>query len=235
MAAELPLPKKILIHGHWLVGNQKMSKSLGNGVDPNHLMDKFGVDAIRYFLIRDGGINIDPEFTIDTIHRRYKFDLAGQLGNIIMRSSSKKINPTGKIPVSPGSIQLSVEERNILSRCNRIANECDKLIESGQLNDYLAKISELISDLNKYWTIVQPWKYTKPELKEKLKTILYITYEVVRISCTLLQPVIPGKAKIVLDQMDIPNDSRFFENAVLDGVKGKRTMKNNPPLFKPLD
>ena len=129
MAANLPLPKKILSHGHWLVGNQKMSKSSGNGVDANQVLEKYGIDAIRYFLLRDGGISINPgtilyfsfvvnfiEFSMDTIMRRYKHDLAGQLGNLAMRATSLKINPTGKVPDSLATT-ASKEESEIMETC----------------------------------------------------------------------------------------------------------------------
>jgi methionyl-tRNA synthetase len=114
LAAGLSLPKQILSHGHWLIQNQKMSKSSGNGVDPFLLMNHYGIDPIRYFLIRDGGISIDPEFSLATIWRRYKHDLAGHLGNLCMRCSSKKINPTGMIPSTFGSLPLIEEERMII-------------------------------------------------------------------------------------------------------------------------
>jgi methionyl-tRNA synthetase len=120
MAAGLPLPKQILSHGHWLIQNQKMSKSSGNGVDPFLLIDHYGIDPIRYFLIRDGGITIDPEFSLATIWRRYKHDLAGHLGNLCMRCSSKKINPSGMIPTSVGSLPLLEEEKVILEMCRTV-------------------------------------------------------------------------------------------------------------------
>ena len=121
MAAGMELPQKILSHGHWLVSKQKMSKSLGNGVDPLELISKFGEDAIRYFLVRDGHVEIDPEFTQNTVRRRYNHDLAGQLGNIVMRCSSAKINKSGEIPdkLSPG--ELSKLEISLLEKCESLS------------------------------------------------------------------------------------------------------------------
>jgi methionyl-tRNA synthetase len=186
MAADLPLPKRVLIHGHWLIDRQKMSKSSGNGVDPYDLMKKFGVDPIRYFLIRDGGISIDPEFTEDTIWRRYKHDLAGQLGNVIMRCSSRKINPNGDIPIEKSRLEFSEEELQILNKCNILAEECDDLIEQGLLPDYLDLVSDLVADLNKYWSTVEPWNFSKQntiESRQKLQNVLYMSFELIRISC----------------------------------------------------
>lgn len=117
MAAGLAPPQRILAHGHWLVSNQKMSKSLGNGIDPTYLLAKYGSDAIRYFLIRDGGIENNPEFSVETIERRYKYDLAGQIGNLAMRSTSVKINPFGYVP-DDFVADLNDQEVEIVEFCN---------------------------------------------------------------------------------------------------------------------
>ena len=100
MAAGLPLPQKIISHGHWLMNHQKMSKSVGNVVEPNALIEKWGVDPVRYFLMRDGVINNDPEFSDKLIFSRYKNDLGDQLGNLVMRVSTPRINQSGEIPLA---------------------------------------------------------------------------------------------------------------------------------------
>ena len=123
MAAGLELPNQILSHGHWLVGGQKMSKSSGNGVDPVELMNSYGVDACRYFLVRDGHFSIDPEYSIETIKRRYDHDLGGHLGNILMRCSSPKINPSRVIPDDLEDGELNQLENNLIMKCKSIASD----------------------------------------------------------------------------------------------------------------
>ncbi|CAO3643212.1 unnamed protein product [Mucor hiemalis] len=98
MAAELPLPKQILAHAHWTMGKQKMSKSRGNVADPFQVLKDYGVDPVRYYLVRDGGLADDGDYSEEMIHTRYKKDLAGQLGNLLNRTTAKSLLPNGIIP-----------------------------------------------------------------------------------------------------------------------------------------
>ncbi|KAJ2959088.1 hypothetical protein NQZ79_g5406 [Umbelopsis isabellina] len=98
MAAELPLPKQIVAHAHWTMSKQKMSKSRGNVVDPIAAMDRFGVDTVRYYLLRDGGLSDDGDYSDEGVMVRYKKDLAGQLGNLIARSTAPALLPSGIVP-----------------------------------------------------------------------------------------------------------------------------------------
>ncbi|KAJ1550533.1 methionyl-tRNA synthetase, partial [Nowakowskiella sp. JEL0078] len=114
LAANLEPPKRILVHAHWLLNRTKMSKSLGNVVDPFLLLENFGADPIRYFLARDGGITDDSEFSINTIEKRYRKDLAGQLGNLLMRCTAPKINPFQIVPSRP--VNLSDVDLKLLEK-----------------------------------------------------------------------------------------------------------------------
>ena len=232
MAAGLPLPKKFISHGHWLIDNQKMSKSSGNGVSPYELIEKYGVDPIRYFLLRDGGIGNDPgintsyqEFTLDTVHVRYKHDLAGHLGNLMMRSTSVKINPKGLIPTQL-VLEPTPSEVDILYQCQDIAQKLENLFEKGLFAEALIELSKIIQSLNKYWSTVEPWKF-KPEDGAKLENILYVSFEGIRIVGILLTPVMPTVAKSILDTLKVPAEERFYKYAV------PISSNNEPRRIKP--
>ncbi|KAJ3301771.1 methionyl-tRNA synthetase [Kappamyces sp. JEL0829] len=234
MAANLPLPKRILSHGHWLVSNQKMSKSSGNGVDPYQLLDKYGVDAVRYFLLRDGGIAIDPEFSLETVMRRYKHDLAGHLGNLTMRSTSKKINPTGMVPDSYRSDLTNEDEQSILAMCGQLGATVDGYVEKGQFAEALSHITKLVAAINRYWSIVEPWHF-KPDETDKLQNVLYVSFEGIRIAAILLQPVMPAAASSVLDTLQVPLEERTYSHANLGkcSIRDRRVVPAKP-LFPPI-
>lgn len=152
-----------------------------------------------------------------------------------MRCSSLKINPSGKIPSSIGALPLIQEEIDILEKCNTIAAKFDAFVEEGNFVDAITETTGLISDLNRYWSIIQPWKFTNNEAeenKEKMKTVFYMSFEGIRIVALLLQTVMPDKMKALLDQMSIPLDERAFINAKLDGCSVlDRQMEPSKPLF----
>lgn len=235
MAAELSLPKKIISHGHWLINNRKMSKSDGNGVDTEFMMQKYGIETLRYFLMRDGGISIDPEFKEEMVSLRYKKDLAGQLGNLAMRSTSLKINPSGLIPNSL-IINSSKDEQEILNLCNSLRNDVNELIEVGKIAEALAHISTLVAKINKYWSIVEPWRFEDTDANRKrLLNILYITCEGMRIVAILMQPVMPSTMLMLLDALRVPRDERSFDKAVIGGCSVRdRIVSRIPPLFPKL-
>ena len=122
MAAGLEPPQQILSHGHWLVHHQKMSKSDGTGVCPLGLIEEFGIDAVRYFLIRDGWVHRDPEFSPDLIRKRLTHDLSNQLGNLLLRSTSKAMNKQGQFP-RPGS--LDEDWARLLEHTSRLPGYLD--------------------------------------------------------------------------------------------------------------
>ncbi|KAI8925200.1 tRNA synthetases class I (M)-domain-containing protein, partial [Entophlyctis helioformis] len=214
MAAGLPLPRRIISHGHWLVGQQKMSKSLGNVVDPHALLAKWGVDAIRYFLMRDGGIQIDPEFSHATVLRRYKNFLGSQLGNLLMRATSARINPSAVIPVRVDG-PLQDDDKELLDALSRAPDTVDAHFNAGNLPEALKVVEDLIGGINKYWTEVEPWRLVKEtgaDARHKHATLLYVTYETLRVCGLLLQPVMPGKAAELLDTLGVHADQRSWRN-----------------------
>ncbi|KAI9102506.1 tRNA synthetases class I (M)-domain-containing protein [Phlyctochytrium arcticum] len=216
IAAGLAPPRKIVAHGHWLMGNSKMSKSKGNVANPWALMKKFGKEPVRYFLIRDGGVTYDAEFSERTVEMRYKKDLAGQLGNLAMRCCAPKINPSGKIPSDPGIITDA--EENLVRKLDGVAGLMEAAFEEAKFSAGLEAIFDCISEANKYWDTAKPWTLVKsenPTDHARLQTVLYHAIETVRIASILLQPVLPLKMAQLLDDIDVPAEQRRWENAAL--------------------
>ncbi|KAJ3039599.1 methionyl-tRNA synthetase [Rhizophlyctis rosea] len=247
MAAGLPLPKQIIAHAHWTKDAFKMSKSRGNVVDPYELLDKFGVDPVRYYLVRDGGIANDGAFSLREVIKRYKKDLAGQLGNLVMRCSSKKVNPKLEAPHEPG--EITAAETEIIDKLTRLRDEFTKNIEQADYAMALEGVYETVSEGNRYFQTCEPWAVAKAAKKEgsveaqrRLQTILFFTFETVRIAALLLQSVVPSKMQRLLGDLGVDEGERTWENAVVGkrwrgdvaGRMGGTKIAKMEPLFPPL-
>eukprot|EP00842_Homolaphlyctis_polyrhiza_P001472 jgi/Hompol1/2325/HPOL_005429-RA len=214
MAADLPTPRRIVSHGHWLINQQKMSKSTGNVVDPHELLSKYGTDPVRYFLLRDGSISIDPEFSHTVIEARYTSTLAGQLGNLVSRASGKRINPTGVIPKSMGDCG-DPDLIDLVEKLGAAPAIVDAHFNAVNLPLAIETIEKLIGGINQYWGVHEPWHIatrTDPASQSKLSAILYVTYETLRVAALLLLPIMPTKASQLLDQLGVDPTERYWDN-----------------------
>lgn len=128
MAAGLPLPKRIVAHAHWTVDRVKMSKSLGNVVDPNEIMTKYGADFVRYFLLREGVLNDDGDFNVGLLEDRVNSELADTLGNLVSRSTAKAFLPDGKLPTRPQ--QFTQDDQELIARGQKLSAKVAKLFET---------------------------------------------------------------------------------------------------------
>ncbi|ORX93566.1 methionyl-tRNA synthetase [Basidiobolus meristosporus CBS 931.73] len=231
MAAELPLPKRILSHAHWTMGKQKMSKSRGNVVDPTELIQRVGLDPVRYFLMRDGGITNDGDYTDENIMTRYKKDLAGQLGNLMARSTSKTLNITETIP----SVQIpqSLEEVDPRDQAlHKALMELPALYEQNldtfETGRGLSAVFEMIAEANKHFGDNAPWNLVKqPSESARLQTVLRYSYEALRTAGILLQPVMPEKSQILLNKLAVPPSERSFKHSSL-GMGWKTSVPLGP-------
>ncbi|KAI9490352.1 tRNA synthetases class I (M)-domain-containing protein [Zychaea mexicana] len=211
MAAQLPLPKQILAHAHWTMGKQKMSKSRGNVADPFEVMDTYGVDPVRYYLVRDGGFADDGDYSEDNIIKRYK-DLAGQLGNLLNRSTAPALNPNAIAPAMPQNV--GARDQTLHAKLAALPDTYDQSFEAREFGKGLAAVFDMLAEANKHFQDNKPWDLAKdPAQKERLDQVLYYAIESCRVAGILLQPVLPSKMDTLLTRLGVPKGKRSLSDA----------------------
>ncbi len=200
MAAGLPLPKTIFAHGWWLKDKAKMSKSVGNVVRPQYLVDDFGSDALRYFLVREMVFGQDSSFSDEAFVSRFNSDLVNDLGNLVSRTLGMIDRYCdGKIP----NPDVDDERyRRMESRVKECAVNWESHFDTYQLHKAMEEVWSLLSDLNKFIVEQEPWVLAKDEAKRKeLETVLYIVAEAVRLVALVISPVMPVKSQEIWNRL----------------------------------
>ena len=212
MALNLPLPETIFAHGWWTVEGEKMSKSRGNVVDPNKMIDEFGADAFRYFLLREVPFGYDGDFSRDALVGRINSELADDLGNLLSRSLTMIERFTN------GIIPQAKPDKNLSDKAGEIVARVYVHLDRLEFGKALEAIWELVQSTNQYIDRTAPWKLAKQiNAKEHLNEILLHLAAVLKTLGILLYPFMPGKAEEMLRQTGLAlNPSVFFPAAATD-------------------
>ena len=223
MSANIELPQSIFAHGWWLMGESKMSKSIGNVINPMDLIDDYGVDPVRYYLMREMVLGQDSNFTMESFIQRYNSDLANDFGNLLSRISTlMKKNYDGRIP-DPG--ELSEAELRIKTKGESLCGTVNGMIKNMRLNEAIENTMQYIRSVNKYMEENAPWKLVKED-KSAAGRILYTAGEALRLGAVLLSPVMPNRTAILLDALNAPGVDLSW-----GGLKPGEILKDHEPLF----
>ncbi len=219
MAADLPLPRRIYAHGWWTIEGEKMSKSLGNVIDPRELVDQFGLDALRFFLLREVPFGNDGDYSRSAIVRRLNIELANDLGNLAQRTLSfigknaGSVMPMRGIPV-PADTALRGHIANL-------PGQVRAALDRQAFNEALEVMWVAIRAANAYIDQQAPWSLRKIDAK-RMESVLALLVDLLRVVATLLQPFMPGSMARLLDQLAVPVELRDIAALAIAVPSGTR-------------
>ncbi|MCQ2379135.1 MAG: methionine--tRNA ligase [Victivallaceae bacterium] len=229
-AMDLPMPKTIFAHGWWLTGNAKMSKSLGNVVNPMDMIARCGVDAFRYYLLAEMSPGNDANFSEESFVARYNSDLANDLGNLLSRVNKLTVRATGGAVPECGALEEI--DRAFLGECDAAASAMRACLDEMKLDQGINAVLGAVRAGNRYLEQCAPWTLAKAGKTERLHTVLHTAAEVLRRVAVLLSPVMPDKMTELAGALGI-HAGEIGSICDLDGDFdwSGRTMKEIAPLF----
>lgn len=211
MSAGIALPRKVFVHGFVLNRGEKMSKSVGNVVDPVDLVDAFGLDAVRYFFLREVPFGQDGSYSEDAIVGRINADLANEFGNLAQRSLSMVAKNLDGIIPAPG--EFTGADTALLAQADALLQTVRGHFDNQAMHLALEAIWQMLGAANRYFSAQEPWVLRRSEAadtQQRFGTVLYTTLEAVRIAALLVQPVMPTSAGTLLDLLGQPAAQRDF-------------------------
>ncbi len=214
MSAGIPVPKRVYAHGFLFNRGEKMSKSVGNVVDPFNLADQYGVDQMRYFFLREVPFGQDGNYNHEAIVARINADLANDLGNLAQRSLSMIAKQLSGVLPEPG--ELSDADKAILAQADGMIALAREAMATQQIHQWLNAVWAVVAEANRYFAGEAPWALAKTD-PARQKSVLYITAEVVRQIAILTQPAMPVASAKLLDSLGIAESERSF--AMLGGAR----------------
>lgn len=235
MALELPLPKHLAVHGWITFNGQKMSKSLGNVVDPVILSERYGADSIRYHILREMALGADSSFSNEIMINRINSDLANGLGNLVSRTVAMADKYFGG--TLPEEREEGEFDSELIAEASALREKVDGLMDKTQLNNALAEIFKVVSRANKYIDETAPWVLGKDESKKaRLASVLYNLLDTIRIVSTLLNCFMPSTMPKVWEQIGAGDPDVTYENAGKFGVlPANVTVKRGDIIFPRID
>ncbi|MCT4654941.1 MAG: methionine--tRNA ligase [Cohaesibacter sp.] len=229
MSAGITLPKRVFAHGFLFNRGEKMSKSVGNVIDPFSLIEEYGLDQTRFFFMREVPFGQDGNYSHDAIVNRTNADLANDLGNLASRSLSMIAKNCDKALPSPNA--FSDEDKAMLAQADAMLGTCREAMDRQRLHKALEAIWNTVGEANKYFAAQEPWALRKTD-PERMETVLYVTAEVIRQVGILAQPFIPGSAEKLLDLFALPQEARSFTSLGESGRLAAGTPIDKPsPVF----
>lgn len=232
-ALDLPMYKKLLVHGYWLVDKLKMSKSLGNIVDPVELAKTFGKDQLRYFLFREMAFGYDAEFSLDALITRNNADLANDYGNLLYRTLNLVEKYFG-LKVPPYD-ELSEADQRYLDKVRESLESYEKLFHRFQFHRALEALWEAIREGNVYIDRQAPWTLIKRNELKRAATILRVLLEALKSFAIALYPVMPESSRIILKNLGYKKALSWREVFNLRDLEEGTTIKKGQPLFPRID
>lgn len=207
MSADLPLPKQIVVHGFLFNRGEKMSKSVGNIVSPSDLVERYGVDPVRYYFMREVPYGQDGSYSHEAIIARMNAELSNDLGNLAQRSLSMVNKNCNAVVPAKGTLSPADEE--MLAAADALMAECRKQHSDYAISKAMDAIWRVVADANRYFAGQEPWALKKTD-PARMETVLWTTAEVLRIVGILIQPYVPQSATKLLDLLAVPENKRSF-------------------------
>jgi len=233
MAAKIPLPLKIYGHGWILSEDKKMSKSIGNILDPLEIIEKYGIDQLRYYLVKEVSLGNDGNISMENLKKCINNDLANNFGNLCQRVFSfLEKNCEGKLP-KPSKL-----EEIDLSLITNLSSKVDELTDDmnkQDLNSYIKKVVAFSFDANKYFNDLEPWALKKTNIN-RMNTILYAIVTQIKNISILLSPIIPSSSEKIFNIMNLKTEDRLLKSMTSNNIFNHNLeFKKTSILFKKIE